>query len=41
MSGAIPQLPQYAFMEWCLVKAQEQLCLYCYLFTYSIVQDDI
>jgi len=22
MSGAILQLPQYAFMEWCLVKAQ-------------------
>jgi hypothetical protein len=20
MSGAIPPLPQYAFMEWCLVK---------------------
>jgi len=25
MSGAIPQLPQYAFMAWCLVKAQGQL----------------
>jgi hypothetical protein len=25
MSGAIPVLPQYAFMAWCLVKAQEQL----------------
>jgi len=22
MSGAIPPLPQYAFMAWCLVKAQ-------------------
>jgi len=22
MRGAIPALPQYAFMEWCLVKAQ-------------------
>jgi hypothetical protein len=21
MSGAIPPLPQYAFMAWCLVKA--------------------
>jgi hypothetical protein len=28
MSGAIPQLPQYAFMAWCLVKAQGQLYLY-------------
>jgi len=25
MLGAIPPLPQYAFMAWCLVKAQEQL----------------
>jgi hypothetical protein len=24
-SGAIPPLPQYAFMTWCSVKAQEQL----------------
>jgi hypothetical protein len=22
MRGAIPPLPQYAFMAWCLVKAQ-------------------
>jgi hypothetical protein len=28
MSGAIPLLPQYAFMAWCLVKAQEKLYLY-------------
>jgi hypothetical protein len=27
MSGAIPPLPQYAFMGWCLVEAQEQLYL--------------
>jgi hypothetical protein len=27
MSGAIPPLPQYAFMAWCLVKAQGQLYL--------------
>jgi len=27
MSGAIPPLPQYAFMAWCLVKAQVQLYL--------------
>jgi len=25
MRGAIPPLPQYAFMAWCLVKAQGQL----------------
>jgi hypothetical protein len=28
MSGAIPPLSQYAFMAWCLVKAQGQLYLY-------------
>jgi hypothetical protein len=28
MSGAIPPLLQYTFMEWCLVKAQGQLYLY-------------
>jgi hypothetical protein len=28
MSGAIPPLPLYAFMAWCSVKAQKQLCLY-------------
>jgi hypothetical protein len=28
MSGAIPVLTQYAFMVWCLVKAQEQLYRY-------------
>jgi hypothetical protein len=26
--GAIPPLPQYAFMAWCSVKAQGQLYLY-------------
>jgi hypothetical protein len=31
MSGAIPPLPKYAFMAWCLVKAQGQL----YLFTFN------
>jgi hypothetical protein len=31
MSGAIPPLPQYAFMAWCLVKAQGQLYLYLFL----------
>jgi hypothetical protein len=25
MSGAIPLLPQYVFMAWCLVKVQGQL----------------
>jgi len=24
MSGAIPSLPQYSFMEWCSIKAQGQ-----------------
>jgi hypothetical protein len=28
MSGAIPPLPQYAFIAWCSVKAQGQLYLY-------------
>jgi hypothetical protein len=27
MSGAVPPLPQYAFMAWCSVKAQGQLYL--------------
>jgi len=32
MRGAIPQLPQYAFMAWCSFKTQGQLYLYltCY-----------
>jgi hypothetical protein len=32
MSGAIPPLPQYTFMAWCSVKAQEKLYLYLYLY---------
>jgi hypothetical protein len=28
MSGAVPPLPQYAFMAWCSVKAQGQLYIY-------------
>jgi hypothetical protein len=32
MSGAIHPLPQYAFMAWCLVKAQGQLYLYLTLY---------
>jgi hypothetical protein len=31
MGGAIPQLPQYASIVWCSVKAQGQLYLYLYL----------
>jgi hypothetical protein len=31
MSGAIPPLPQYAFMAWCLEKAQGQLYIYLVL----------
>jgi hypothetical protein len=31
MSGAIPLLPQYDFMAWCLVKAQGQFTFYLYL----------
>jgi hypothetical protein len=31
MSGAIHPLPNYAFIAWCLVKAQGQLYLYLYL----------
>jgi hypothetical protein len=30
MSAAALPLPQYAFMAWCSVKAQEQLYLYIY-----------
>jgi hypothetical protein len=36
MSGAIPPLPQYAFMAWCLVKAQGQTYLF-YLYNFRIV----
>jgi len=32
MHGAIPPLPQYAFMEWCAVKAQGQLYLFTLLY---------
>jgi hypothetical protein len=30
MRGAITPLPQYAFMAWCSVQAQGQLCLYVF-----------
>jgi hypothetical protein len=36
MCGAIPPLPQYAFMAWCLVKAQGQFYLYLYLNTEKV-----
>jgi hypothetical protein len=35
MSGAIPPLPQYAFMASCLVKAQEQ-----FYFTFTLYNTD-
>jgi hypothetical protein len=37
MCGAIPPLPQYAFMAWCSVKAQGQF----YLLIFSEYQMDI
>jgi hypothetical protein len=40
MNGAIPPLPQYAFMAWCLVKAQEQLYLYLIQKSYEVVEKD-
>jgi hypothetical protein len=36
MSGAILNLPQYAFMVWCLVKAQEQVYIYLYVLAGSL-----
>jgi hypothetical protein len=37
MSGAIPPLPQYAFMAWCSVKAQGQLYFtFTFTFTFTI-----
>jgi hypothetical protein len=33
MTGAIPPLPQYAFMTWCLVKAQG---LYLFYLTFTM-----
>jgi hypothetical protein len=38
MSGAIPPLPQYAFMARCSVKAQGQLYLYLYLLSQLIME---
>jgi hypothetical protein len=40
MRGAMPPLPQYAFMAWCSVKAQGQLYLYiCRKGTRSDIQE--
>jgi len=40
MGGAVPPLPQYAFMAWCSVKkAQGQL--YLYLYPYLIKYNNI
>jgi hypothetical protein len=42
MSGAMPPLPQYAFMAWCSVKTQGQLYLYLYYhrISFSVFQLD-
>jgi hypothetical protein len=32
MRGAIPPLPQYAFMAWCLVKHMDNFTFYVILF---------
>jgi len=37
MSVAIPPLPQYAFMAWCLVKAQGQLYLLLFSFKHILI----
>jgi hypothetical protein len=34
MHGAIPPLPQYAFMVWCSVKTQGQLYIYIQMLVY-------
>jgi hypothetical protein len=37
MRGSIPPLPQYAFIEWCSVKAQGQLYfMYIYILAENI-----
>jgi hypothetical protein len=36
MSGAIPPLPQYAFMSWCLVKYRDNFTFYLYLYLYLL-----
>jgi hypothetical protein len=39
MSGAIHPLPQYAFMAWCSVKAQEQLSFSMAYFPFYTIQE--
>jgi hypothetical protein len=41
MLGAIPPLPQYVFMAWCLVKHRDNFTFYLYNFTPKIfVEED-
>jgi hypothetical protein len=41
MSGAVPPLPQYAFMTWCSAKAQGQLYIYLYQFYNEGIKNQI
>jgi hypothetical protein len=41
MRGALPPLPQYAFMAWYSVKAQGQLYLYVTLYKLLVCADGI
>jgi hypothetical protein len=41
MPGAIPPLPQFAFMAWCSVKAQGYLYLYLFYFTCCITLNEM
>jgi hypothetical protein len=41
MGGAIHPLPKYAFMVWCLVKAQGQIYLYLYLYIPAILYPSV
>jgi hypothetical protein len=41
MRGAIPQLPQYAFMAWCLVKHRDNFALYLYLYLFMLSHSSI
>jgi len=40
MSGAIPPLPQYTFMVWCLVKHRDNFNFYIYYYTKNIIDLD-
>jgi len=35
MHGDLPPLPQYVFMEWCLVKHGDNITVYCLQLTNS------